>query len=501
MKRVFISDPCVGSPLALRHRDHGIARFLAVVLTGFLCVRALAAREVPPDLLALERQGMRVGAAFALNGRVVAAHRADEPMNPASVTKVFTAALALAVLGADASVETRVVATGEGAARRVLAVIGGGDPMLEAADLRDLARCVRKAGVSEVGRLVVDTGPFNSDALPPAYDQKNTDAPYRAGVGGLQVNFNRLLVHVVPTRPGAPPDVRVEPDSSYVRVQVEAVTATPPKKRAKRVPPLRVTAEPDPSGGLLVRVSGSVTGRAPIAVATRVPQPATHAGHVFRASLSEAGVRVVEGPAIARAPEGAVVLCAHRSPPVRAMLIPMLKESQNQVAESLLRLCGAANASGRPVGFAEGAEALRKFLIQKVGLPAGAFQFQNGSGLYDANRVSARAVVHLLEYARSHPEMAPLLDALPVAARDGTMKNRFKNTPLEGRLRAKTGTLDRAVSLAGTVELDPARTLTFAILVEGDQKIPVAAVRRAMDRAIVQIANATGRSTRPARGR
>lgn len=448
---------------------------------------AARAREVPSSLLRLEQRGMRVGAFFAVQGREVAAHRPDEPVNPASVTKIFTAAVALATLGADWTVETRVLATGEGPQRPVLAVIGGGDPLLAADHLRDLARCVRDAGVREVSRLVVDTGPFNHDALPPAFDRKDTDAPYRAGIGGLQVDFNRVVVTVTPGEPGSPPEVRVDPASAYARVVNEARTAGRPPKRRRE--PLVVTTAPDPKGGIVVRVTGTLTGRGPVVVAKRVPNPATHAGFVFRAALEQAGVRVGAGPEIGRAPEGGQVLCRHVSPTVREMILPVLKESQNQVAESLLRLCGAERARGRPVGFREGAEVLRAFLTREVGLDPAHARFTNGSGLYDANAVTARAVVRLLETMRKDARFHPAVAALPVAGVDGTLKNRLKKTPLRGRLRAKTGTLAGVVTLAGTADLADGRTLTFAILVEGKGRIPAWAARKAMDDALIEMWN------------
>lgn len=457
-----------------------------------------SAQGVPASLLRLERQGMRVGAFFAVGDRTVASHRGDEAMNPASVTKVFTAAVALATLGADAIVETRVVATGQGEKRPVLAVIGGGDPMLRAEDLRAMARCVREAGIREVSRLVVDTGPFNHDALPPAFDRKDTDAPYRAGVGGLQVDFNRVVVTVAPGRPGEAPEVHLEPASAYLRVVNEAKTLKSEKKRRSQT--LAVALVPQPGGGLALRVTGTLSGRGPIVLAKRVPNPATHAGFVFRAALEQAGVAVGKGPEIDLAPEGGQVLCRHRSPPVREMLVSMLKESQNQVAESLLRLCGAARSHARPVGFREGAEVLTAFLTREVRLDPAQFRFANGSGLYDANAVTARAIVRLLQYIERHEALRGMIAALPVAGVDGTLKNRLKKTPLRGRVRAKTGTLDGVVSLAGYLDLEGGKTLTFAVLIEGKGKVPAWAARKATDDALIEMADRLARTPPKGRG-
>lgn len=455
-------------------------RLATLSLSVLLSVPALA-RNVPASLRALDRKGVRVGAAFVLDGQPVAHLNPDEKFNPASVAKLFTAAVSLSTLGADRTLETRVVATGKGRKRKSITVIGAGDPLLSAGDLTTLAGCVRKAGVEHVERLVVDLGPFDSSALPPAYGQKSTEAPYRAGIGGFQVDRNRLVVEVSPSRPGKPPKVTVSPESGYTRLHNQALTS----RRKKRRKGLKVTTQVVEDGRLEVRVEGLASRKRSEVVARRVPHPARHAGHVFRRALEDAGVKVGKGPAVGKAPVEAEVLCSHRSPTVARMLFPVLKDSQNQVAESLLRLVGA-EGEGKPVGFAAGPGVLDAFLQKDVGLKAGSYDFRNGSGLYDANLVSVRSVVNLLRYVLGTPGQKPLIEALPVAGRDGTLKARLVKGPLAGKIRAKTGTLDKAVTLAGFMELPDGRHLVFAVMV-GGKKLNARAVRRATDKALRQV--------------
>lgn len=471
-----------------------VGLFACVVV---VCVPAsLKARvsDILSPLVRLEGRGMRIGAFFTLGDKTLLSHRPDEALNPASVTKVFAAAAALAILGPDATIETQVVALGRGEGPQVLAVVGGGDPMLTADDLRSMAACIHEAGVLGVSRLLVDNGPFNDDFMPPAFDRKNTDAPYRAGIGGLQVNYNRVMVSILAGKRGAPPEVRLDPPSAFFEVRNEATTASPDDQKRRKASLLDVALLTGVNQAPVLRVKGTLKPRGRVVLFKMVPNPAIHAGFVFRRALEDAGVRVESGPDFGDAPEGARLLCRHRSPTLREMLVPMLKESQNQVAESLFRLCGAAKSRGRPVGFEEGALALRAFLTNEVGLKPEEARFTNGSGLYDANEVSARATVRMLEYIRQKPELEAIIAALPVAGVDGTLKNRLK--PLRGRVSAKTGTLDGVVSLAGYMNLDDGRTVTFALLVEGPGKVPSAIVRKAMDDALVGLWNHLTRKTK-----
>jgi D-alanyl-D-alanine carboxypeptidase/D-alanyl-D-alanine-endopeptidase (penicillin-binding protein 4) len=57
-------------------------------------------------------------------------------------------------------------------------------------------------------------------------------------------------------------------------------------------------------------------------------------------------------------------------------------------------------------------------------------------------------MVHYLHWVDGQPWVADLRRTPPVAGVDGTLRRRFKGTPLQGRLFAKTGTLLAANALA-----------------------------------------------------
>jgi D-alanyl-D-alanine carboxypeptidase/D-alanyl-D-alanine-endopeptidase (penicillin-binding protein 4) len=54
-----------------------------------------------------------------------------------------------------------------------------------------------------------------------------------------------------------------------------------------------------------------------------------------------------------------------------------------------------------------------------------------------------------------------------VAGVDGTLVNRFKASPLKGRLWAKTGTLNEVNALSGYLTAASGKVLAFSILVNG----------------------------------
>ena len=86
----------------------------------------------------------------------------------------------------------------------------------------------------------------------------------------------------------------------------------------------------------------------------------------------------------------------------------------------------------------------------------------DGSGLSDANRVTCRILAGAVAAAPGGVRAG-----LPAAGRDGTLRRRLLGTPAEGRLRAKTGSLEGVAALAGVAENARGTVLSFAYVVNG----------------------------------
>jgi D-alanyl-D-alanine carboxypeptidase/D-alanyl-D-alanine-endopeptidase (penicillin-binding protein 4) len=109
---------------------------------------------------------------------------------------------------------------------------------------------------------------------------------------------------------------------------------------------------------------------------------------------------------------------------------------------------------------------VRQFLLD-AGVNDPDFFMYDGSGMSPDDRIAPRAYAQLLSYASRQPWGAAWRASLPVAGVDGTLANRFSNSPLKGRLWAKTGTLNEASALSGYLTAASGRTLAFSILVNG----------------------------------
>jgi len=184
--------------------------------------------------------------------------------------------------------------------------------------------------------------------------------------------------------------------------------------------------------------------------------------------------------------EGRKVLATHISVPVSQDATVINKISQNLHAELLLRLLGKVH--GTDGSFAEGARVVRQFLID-AGVDDNDFFFYDGSGMSTDDRIAPRAMTQLLAYAARQPWGAAWRDTLPIAGVDGTLSDRFKNSPLRGLLWAKTGTHNEANALSGYLTAASGKTLAFSILVNGHRPGSNAEVQ-AIDRIAEAIAAA-----------
>jgi D-alanyl-D-alanine carboxypeptidase/D-alanyl-D-alanine-endopeptidase (penicillin-binding protein 4) len=89
----------------------------------------------------------------------------------------------------------------------------------------------------------------------------------------------------------------------------------------------------------------------------------------------------------------------------------------------------------------------------------------DGSGLSRNDMITADASVQLLTFMSKHRYATVFRDALPIGGVDGTLRNRFKGTPAENNVHAKTGSLSSAASLGGYLTTTGGEKLAFSIMV------------------------------------
>jgi D-alanyl-D-alanine carboxypeptidase/D-alanyl-D-alanine-endopeptidase (penicillin-binding protein 4) len=419
-------------------------------------------------------------------------------MMPGSAMKIVTLAAAAEVLGWDHRFETRVASTApldDGILRGDLVVVGGGDPSIsERSDapgtLRQIARQLRAIGLTRVeGGIIGDDDLFDDTGYGDGWTLDNLPYGYSAAVSALEYNEGSVdLVIRAGAAEGDPVLIQVRPDGSGLRVDNQLVTVA--ESGTGRLTQHRLP------GSSNVVVRGQIPAKAPpFARTASVDNPSRFFAVAFRNVLRAEDIEVF-GDAIdiddfLAKPDltGARTLLSHQSPPLRQLAAAMMRVSQNQYAEMLLRHLGAAGAMG--ASGAMGAQRVRT-LLRNWSIADDSYVIADGSGLSRYNYVTSDALVRILQRMHVDPKHSATFGAtLPVTGRDGTLSKRLAGTPAEGKVRAKTGTVDNVRAIAGYVDTAGGETLVFAIIAN-NFTISASAIDAAADEALVHLATFRG---------
>jgi serine-type D-Ala-D-Ala carboxypeptidase/endopeptidase (penicillin-binding protein 4) len=392
----------------MRRRFTGFAAIAAIAALVVLLPAAGASAQAPSCATMKAWLGQGGGASGLLvvdtdTGEVACRKAASRRRSLASNMKLFTTSTALARLGPDARIATKVMSDGtlddNGVLRGSLYLKGGGDPALGTpafyerfrgglgTNLFALKSQIRAEGIEAVtGRLYADDTVF--DRLRGVADSGFATSPYIGPLSGLAFN------------------------SGYS----------------------------GPSGRSFAA------------------DPAKTAAATLARTLRAAGVRVPARPALRTAPASAEKVAVVRSPTVSQIADATNVPSNNFFAETLVKLLGARFGGAGTT--AAGASVVARFAR---GLGSGVHAV-DGSGLTRSNRASPAQVVALLRGMRGTEAGDDFIQSLALAGREGTVASRMDGTAAAGRCRTKTGTLTGVSALSGYCFNRSGRVMAFSIL-------------------------------------
>lgn len=147
------------------------------------------------------------------------------------------------------------------------------------------------------------------------------------------------------------------------------------------------------------------------------------------------------------------------------VLGPMMKNSNNQFAESMLWQLGIVSSQPNPN--IEQVTAPFRSLCMQLGLSTSQYRIADGSGRSLYNYVTSELLCRLLNFAATQPWFGRFRQSLPVMGVDGTLKKRCHGTSACNNVQAKTGTVTGVVSLAGYAVSSEGHLLCFAIINQG----------------------------------
>ena len=415
-------------------------------------------------------------------GEVWYEHQADKMFNPASNNKIITTASALLSLGPDYHFKNIMLGDGilsDSVYQGNIILWSNGDPTLYNKFYEDprteffrWADSLKTMGIKNIeGNILADPSAFDNNIYGSGWAWDDVDYDYNAEISALQLNENYIDIEIVAPKDTLTNDstkIELIPSviSTYYTLhnEISLIDSGKNKLSHHRIPE---TNNITLSGELL---KGSDT----LITASTLHNPPLFYAHVFKEVLQESGINVNGIATIFENAESKKTinktydtLLVSLSPAFPEILSGLMKRSQNLYAETMVKAMGyelkgfGSFDSGRAVVYDRLAE---------MGLDKNTIYYRDGSGLSRYNYVSPRQFLSILKYMDSHEYSKIWHNIQGIAAVDGTLEGRMKNTAAAGNVHGKTGTLTSVRGLSGYVTTADGEKLVFSFLINGHLK-------------------------------
>ncbi len=418
------------------------------------------------------------------NGEELYGRNAGKSLIPASNLKLYTTAAALDQLGPDFQYATDVFIDGpiqSGILNGNLIVKGSGDPSIGSrffegdheSVFRSWAQEILNAGIRHIeGDIIGDDDIFADEPLGPGWSWDDELFYYSAEVGGLVYNENCVDFDIVASTLDSPATIEWFPKTSYVTVLNE--TRTTARKTSIDEGYYRQREGND------FRISSLVPLGKTDNESLTIYNPSKYFVHVLREVLVSEGI-VVSGQAVdvddlSIKPfyknETYQKLLTHKSPPLSVIVKQINKDSNNLLAEQVLKsipiystLAHQNNISG-PATFRQGVRAAKHSLVKAL-VDTARIVMVDGSGLSRLNLVTPEMTTELLRFMWNHDNekvKQAFIDSLPIGGVDGSLKYRYRKGAARKKVKAKTGFVSHARTLSGYVPSKNGKQLAFSLM-------------------------------------
>ena len=446
-----------------------VFRYIHVLATCLLVSRAFAAGSI--DILLQHPVTATANITLLVqdlhSGEIIDSYRPKNVAPPASVMKLLPTATALETLGADYRFSTYIEYSGTidgGVLHGDLYVRGTGDPTLGSQKVGDRnllnrwVRAVREAGIRTIdGRVIADLSFFDADAINPGWIWEDIGNYYAPGIYALSYMDNTMNVIL-----------RSGPVGSIAEVQY-TVPEVPGVQFDNHIRCTSITHDGAFVHGAAYNYTRYLTGSVPsnkgsFGVQGDLPNPGLLLVQHFTQKLEENGVKVTAEPTYqSEADEvSRTLLYTWQSPPLAEIIMETNVHSNNMYAECLFRTFGSRYSL--PCTIHNSADFEKDYWLRR-GVNIRSARIVDGCGLAPQDALSAETLVQLLTYMYRSKNSDAFYASLPVSGQTGTLKMLLKDTELDGKVHAKSGTIAATKNFAGYIELPNGRTWVFAVMV------------------------------------
>ncbi|MFM2481210.1 D-alanyl-D-alanine carboxypeptidase/D-alanyl-D-alanine-endopeptidase [Celerinatantimonas sp. YJH-8] len=395
---------------------------------------------------------LAVGRGLEPNGSLVVTQSSWQHQNtqylvkPASLMKLVTATAALSQLGADFHFNTVLEINAFSSSQADIRLIFQGDPTLTLTQLQTLLSHLKQAGIRSVRHFYIDDSIYSGHPWGIGQVWNDHGICFAAPVSAIMVNRNCILGNLKPTQSGQLTRLHTQ---NYAGVSFDNQVITGDVGQLKCEPLLMATSH---NHFVLTGCLPKQNGVMPLAFSVMDPRlyiQAIVTKYFKQNEISWSHQLMFNKGHLARVTQQ----WSNQSKPLSELLKEMLKHSDNLIADSLFKRLGVAVDDSQSGSYQSGAEAVWQILA-KYGIQKSNQILMDGSGLSRENLLYADTLYKVLQLWQNHVRFRPLIDDLPVAGVDGTLRYRHAllKKPFVSHVFAKTGSMAGVANLAGYIQ-------------------------------------------------
>ena len=398
------------------------------------------------------------------NGKnVIFEKNARKLLNPASLQKILTAYVALKTLGANYQFENKLYRSGYITKDHILQgnvyLYFGADPDFTGSDIEKFLIKLKSLKVQTInGDIVIDDSRFDEQLYPDGWIIENQRFCFAAPTSPIIINQNCFLVNLSANREnihltynkGIDPRIK-----NYAKIlnhedcYLDLIT--------------------NESNEYYLKGCSSVEELPPrLSIAIRNPR--IYLENIIKHYAKKHNLKF-KNIIYQKLNNKAVLVHSHKSRPLKLLIKPLLKDSNNLIAEIFMKEFATVYKKN-PGSWREAIKLYKDILMNDLNLQENEFNIADGSGLSLKNLISANTINNLLLHIyQNEQEIRKLIfDALPQSGKDGTLKDKLNNINKDYTILAKTGTLDNTSSLSGYIIQDNNLRYIFSIIINNNLK-------------------------------
>jgi D-alanyl-D-alanine carboxypeptidase/D-alanyl-D-alanine-endopeptidase (penicillin-binding protein 4) len=410
----------------------------------------------------------------AKTGEVVTDYNCERSLSQASVMKLITTAAALEKLGPEYTFKTIVgysgkIKKGSKTLDGNIIIKGGGDPALGSEKFPDYydhlldkwVEEVTRLGIKRItGRVITDDSNYDYEPVPSNWNWGDMGNYYGAGVYGLSVFDNTLKIHFKTGDEGSLPLLlKIEPSDNDM-VFENFLKASGSTDQGY------VYSSPYYNKGW---ISGTIpVNREDFILKASITDPPLFTARLLTDKLKSGGINIKLPASTTRLMPGErtvsiTEITTASSPALSAIVEVLNHESVNLYAEHLLKEMGKVF---KGEGTTSAGTSVVKEFLDSIGIDSRGMFIEDGSGLSPQDAVNSKGLAMLLFHMKKESKaFDQYYNSLPEAGKNGTLKNVFKDSVFDSRLKAKSGSLTRVRSYAGYFTTMSGKEMIFSIIV------------------------------------